>query len=174
MDVTQLRIPEAPWAEKEVRSLQKEMSHWILDVRDRICAALVAIEQESSNPLTREQPEGHFIYKPWLRRTDSGKSGGGGVMGILKNGKVFEKAGVNVSAVLGTFSPMFLHEVPGAKENDGKFWAGGLSMVLHPRSPLVPAFHMNVRMLTTAHHWFGGVLRLKPSDPRSPRHQKFS
>jgi coproporphyrinogen III oxidase len=115
-------------------------------LQDRICDRLSALDGTA------------FREDAWDR-----DGGGGGRSRVLENGNVFEKAGVNFSEVFGEMDPQFAKHLPG----DGtRFTAAGVSLVLHPRSPLVPTVHANFRFLTKGDAaWFGGGGDLTPYYP---------
>jgi coproporphyrinogen III oxidase len=101
---------------------------------------------------------GKFREDSWLR-----EGGGGGRSRVLTEGGVFEKAGVNFSEVHGELSAEFAGQLPG----EGRaFTATGVSLVLHPRSPMLPTVHANFRFLTKGDRWwFGGGADLTPYYP---------
>lgn len=136
-------------------------------LRNRICSEFEKIETELTATQHLNKPASQFILTPWKR-----DGGGGGEMSVMK-GRVFEKVGVNISTVHGTFSPEFRDKIPGAIENDGAFFATGISLVAHMQSPFVPAVHMNLRMITTSEGWLGGGTDLNPVYPNADDTEKF-
>ena len=87
---------------------------------------------------------------------------GGGEYRILRNGKIFDKVGVNFSKVYGKFPKKFKKKILGAHKNP-RFWASGISVVMHMKNPLIPAMHFNTRFIVTTQQWFGGGMDITPS-----------
>lgn len=147
--------PEAHHIEMQLAEKKALASDWFAALRDDICAAFEAIEDSVA---TKQKPGGRFERKSWNR-----DGGGGGEMSLMR-GQVFEKVGVNISTVFGSFSDDFKAEIRGA-ETDGAFWASGISLVAHMQNPHVPAAHMNTRFICTSQNWFGGGGDLTPLLP---------
>ena len=153
----------------EISQSQKEQaSGWFLSLRDEIVNAFELLEDKHVEGPYSDQPKGIFEITQTKRNSESGDSAGGGVMSILRGGRVFEKVGVNVSTVFGVLgheaqSAMATRKgIPGMNE-DPRFWASGISLVAHMQNPHCPAVHMNTRMFWTPHAWwFGGGTDLNP------------
>ena len=139
----------------DIEDRRSQARTWFESLRDRIMATLEAIEDEAPADLYPGDP-GRFERKPWSRQTGVG----GGVGGYL-TGRVFEKAGVHTSSANGRFTPEMAATMPGG-DKDPNYVSTSISLIVHPRSPRVPAVHMNTRFLSTAESWFGGGADLTP------------
>ncbi|AYF01785.1 oxygen-dependent coproporphyrinogen oxidase [Paracoccus yeei] len=143
----------------QMQAERDEAAAWFRTLRDRIVAAFEGLEDAGPGPAA----PGRFE----LRETRRGADGGGGIMSVMRGGRVFEKVGVNWSAVHGELAPaaqtaMAARGVPGIAE-DPRFWASGISLVAHMQNPHAPAVHMNTRMFwTPSAWWFGGGADLNP------------
>ena len=152
----------------EFTAQKAQASAWFRSLRDEIVAAFEGLEQShDAGPLSDTAP-GAFEVTETKRASDDGSDAGGGLMSVMRGGRVFEKVGVNVSTVYGTLGERAQHAmaarkgIPGMKD-DPRFWASGISLVAHLQNPHAPAVHMNTRMFWTPHAWwFGGGSDLNP------------
>lgn len=150
-----------------MKSQKTRAASWFRQLRDDIVAAFEALEDSHlTGPLSDAAP-GRFEVTPTKRRAADGADAGGGIMSVMRGGRVFEKVGVNWSEVHGTLGldaqhAMAARGVPGI-EDDPRFWASGISLVAHMQNPHCPAVHMNTRMFwTPGAWWFGGGSDLNP------------
>ena len=125
-------------------------SNWFKILQDAICNDISVLENNKTK----------FKTITWKRNKN--KDEGGGEYRILKDGKVFDKVGVNFSKVYGKFPKKFQKNILGAKK-DPRFWASGISVVMHMKNPLIPAMHFNTRYISTTRQWFGGGMDVTPS-----------
>ena len=145
-----------------------QASAWFRSLRDDIVAAFESLENSQTTGPFADQPAGKFEVSETTRASDDGSDAGGGLMSVMRGGRVFEKVGVNISTVYGELgeraqSAMAARKgIPGMKD-DPRFWASGISLVAHMQNPHTPAVHMNTRMFWTPHAWwFGGGSDLNP------------
>ncbi len=125
----------------------KEMEIFISGLQNEICTKLESYDTKK------------FTEDNWKR-----EEGGGGKTKVIQNGKIFEKGGVNISSVNGELSDLAAHQLNTTKQ---QFGACGISLVIHPFSPMIPTIHMNVRYfeLEEGKSWFGGGIDLTPYYP---------
>ena len=125
-------------------------SNWFKTLQDAFCDDILKLEKNK------------LQFKSTIWKRNSKKDEGGGEYRILKDGKIFEKVGVNFSRVYGKFPKQFQKNIPGAEKNP-KFWASGISVVMHMKNPQIPAMHFNTRYICTTKDWFGGGMDVTPS-----------
>lgn len=125
--------------------MRTEISNWFKSLQDNICQTLEVTDKK-----------GIFQEDLWER-----EAGGGGRTRILKEGNIIEKGGVNFSEVYGKTPENILKAL---KIQEADFYATGVSIVMHPKSPMVPIIHMNVRYfeMSNSTWWFGGGIDLTP------------
>jgi coproporphyrinogen III oxidase len=137
--------------------------------RSQVASQIEALHNEVTELFTAMDGGGRFREDTWERN-----GGGGGLSRILTEGVTFEKAGVNRSTVEGTLVPDLAQRIGAhtAGQAPDAFFATGLSVVAHPRSPMIPTVHLNVRYFEIARSsgetvdaWFGGGTDLTPTYP---------
>lgn len=153
----------------EITDLQKQQaSDWFHRLRDEIITCFERLERDHSHGSMADKPAGKFVVTPTERQAEDGADAGGGLMSVLRGGRVFEKVGVNVSTVygrLGDQAQAAMRARPGLSDiaDDPRFWASGISLVAHMQNPHCPAVHLNTRMFWTPKAWwFGGGSDLNP------------
>jgi coproporphyrinogen III oxidase len=137
--------------------------------RDEVASRIERLHDQATELITELDRGGEFREDRWQR-----DGGGGGVSRILSDGSTFEKAGVNRSAVEGVLVPQLAQRI-GAHVSGlvpTSFFVTGLSLVVHPRSPMIPTIHLNVRYFEITRSsgepvdaWFGGGTDLTPTYP---------
>jgi coproporphyrinogen III oxidase len=152
----------------DMKDQKAKAATWFRDLRDQICAAFEALEDTQVEGPFAGQPAGRFEISDTKRDAADGSDAGGGLMSVMRGGRVFEKVGVNISTVYGTLGERAVAAMAARKGLDGmkadpRFWASGISLVAHMQNPHAPAVHMNTRMFWTPHGWwFGGGSDLNP------------
>ena len=124
--------------------------------KEEIAESYQELQKRIIGGLEMADDQGTFETDIWDR-----PGGGGGISRVLRNGRIIEKGGVNFSEVYGETPENILQSLNLPKAD---FFATGVSIVLHPKSPMVPIIHMNVRYfeMTSGHWWFGGGIDLTP------------
>ena len=139
---------------------QKLTSNWFKSLQEMFCKTISDFEKNKIS----------FKSTSWKRNLK--KDEGGGEYRILKDGKIFDKVGVNFSKVYGKFPKKFQQNIPGAQK-DPRFWASGISVVMHMKNPLIPAMHFNTRYICTTFDWFGGGIDVTPSKKDNKEKEYF-
>jgi coproporphyrinogen III oxidase len=138
------------------------MSIPVQTIRDEARATFQEIQRAYCAAVEEIDGGARFHTDLWERPTVEGAHGGGGCSRVLKNGRIFEQAGINFSEVRGLLPSEMSEKLTGDKTPQ-PFYATGTSLVLHPHSPMIPTTHANVRYLEVGDHaWFGGGADLTP------------
>src|SRR5690554_670314 len=139
---------------KRLKRLQEEPRRDVA-MGYRVQRFVEALQTAICKGIERYEPETRFRSDRWER-----EGGGGGLTRVLEGGQVFEKAGVNTSAVFGVMPE---RTAAALRVEPQPFFATGISLVIHPQSPCVPTVHANFRyfalgddLLKPADQWFGG------------------
>ncbi len=122
---------------------KKICKNWFIELQNLICKAVLELEKEYGSTAK-------FKKNKWSK----------GEYRVIE-GNVIEKGGVAFSNVVGKFPKDFAKQIPGTKKNNN-FWSSGVSVVLHPVNPKVPALHFNTRHIITSKSWFGGGIDATP------------
>ena len=122
---------------------KKICKDWFIELQNLICKAVLELEKEYGSTAK-------FKKNKWSK----------GEYRIIE-GDVIEKGGVAFSNVVGKFPKDFANQIPGTEKNNN-FWSSGVSVVLHPVNPKVPALHFNTRHIITSKSWFGGGIDATP------------
>ncbi|MEK9544715.1 MAG: oxygen-dependent coproporphyrinogen oxidase [Pelagibacteraceae bacterium] len=151
-----------------IKIKQKLANDWFKLLQDKIVEEFQSLENQFS-----KNKKHHFKKREWKKPK---KNEGGGTSYLLSGGSLFDKVGVNRSAVSGVFAKTFRSKILGAERN-GKYWAAGVSVVAHMKNPKIPAVHFNTRFITTSKEWFGGGIDATPTfkdeNERKKIHQKL-
>jgi coproporphyrinogen III oxidase len=139
------------------------------EFRELVTSRVETLHESATEFLVKLDHGGSIREDHWQR-----EGGGGGVSRMLLEGNTFEKAGINRSAVEGPLAPQLAQRIGAhpAGLDDTTFFVTGLSLVVHPRSPMVPTVHLNIRYFEITGSsgrvqdaWFGGGTDLTPTYP---------
>ena len=128
----------------KIKKKQKLTKEWFIKLQNIICNNIEELEEEYGSNIK-------FKKNIWKH----------GELRTIK-GEVIEKGGVAFSNVVGKFSKKFAKKIPGTNTST-HFWSSGISVVLHPKNPKIPAMHFNTRFICTKKSWFGGGMDITPS-----------
>ena len=152
----------------EMQTEKARASAWFEELRNQIVASFEGLENSHDTGPLSDMKSGRFEVTQTKRTSNDGSDAGGGLMSVMRGGRVFEKVGVNISTVYGSLGERAQNAMAARKgiagmAEDPRFWASGISLVAHMQNPHCPAVHMNTRMFWTPHAWwFGGGSDLNP------------